>query len=146
MTRDLHPAETPQEPAPHDGESAEELAPAEIRAALERVRKSATLSGSEKLIQFLNFIVETTLRGNARDLKETIIGISVFARSPDYDPKADTIVRSQAWRLRAKLSEYYRSEGAEDPVIIDLRKGSYIPAFRRNPDSTRSPRALRPTG
>jgi hypothetical protein len=62
-------------------------------------------------------------------LKETTIGVSVFARSPDYDPKVDTIVRSQVWRLRAKLRKYYASEGANDPIIIEIPIGRYVPAF-----------------
>lgn len=63
-------------------------------------------------------------------LKETIIGVAVFGRSPDYDPKADTIVRSQAWRLRSKLRKYYSSEGTNEPIIIDLPIGHYVPTFR----------------
>ena len=119
--------------------AAEELDAAEVRAALERVRKSYTLAGSEKLVLFLSFVVETALRGDAHYLKETIIGVSVFGRVPDYDPKADTIVRSQAWRLRSKLSEYYRTEGAQDPVIIDIPRGSYVPVFfRRNRDARKT--------
>jgi hypothetical protein len=101
----------------------------QVRAALDRVCSSAAVAGSEKLVQFLRFVVETTLRGNAGELKETIIGMSVFGRTPDYDPKVDTVVRSQAWRLRSKLNEYYNGEGATDPVIIDIPRGSYVPFF-----------------
>src|SRR5258708_26960114 len=36
------------------------------------------------------------------------------------------MVRVQAGRLRAKLSEYYNSDGAEDAVVVDLPKGTYI--------------------
>ena len=106
----------------------------EVLEALDRLRRSQTISSSEKLVQFLSFVVETTLNGNARHLKETIIGVSVFGRTPDYDPKVDSVVRSQAWRLRSKLNEYYQAEGAEDPLIIDIPRGSYVPVFvRRDP-------------
>jgi len=95
---------------------------------------------AERLIQLLNFLVETTLSGNAHYLKETTIGVSVFGRSPDYDPKTDTIVRSQAWRLRAKLVDYYASEGAEDSVIISVPKGQYTAMFsyRNSPSGEHS--------
>jgi hypothetical protein len=74
------------------------------------------------------------VNGNAGYLKETIIGISVFGRTPDYDPKMDSVVRSQAWRLRSKLIKYYQTEGAEDSLIIDIPRGSYVPLFvRRDP-------------
>jgi hypothetical protein len=112
----------------------DEFTPREVLEALERVRRSQTLSGSEKLVQFLSFVVETTLSGNARHLKETIIGVSVFGRTPDYDPKSDSVVRSQAWRLRSKLNEYYQGEGTDDPLIIDIPRGCYVPVFaRRDP-------------
>ena len=68
-------------------------------------------------------------KGEAIYLKETTIGVAVFGRSPDYDPKVDTIVRSQAWRLRSKLKKYYSAEGIEDPVVIDLPLGHYVPVF-----------------
>lgn len=87
------------------------------------------MARAERLIQLLNFLVETTLNGNAQHLKETTIGACVFGRPPDYDPKADGIVRSQACRLRAKLNEYYASEGIQDPIIIGIPKGQYAAVF-----------------
>jgi hypothetical protein len=87
------------------------------------------MRGCNRLVQLLTFVVSSTLRGEATQLKETTIGVSVFGRSPDYDPKLDTIVRSQAWRLRAKLKKYYASEGADEHVIIDIPVGHYVPAF-----------------
>lgn len=104
-----------------------EITPADIRSALDRVRKSRTVGSSERLIQFLSFVIEASLNGE--HLKETTIGVSVFGCTTDYDPKADAIVRSQAWRLRSKLKEYYAYEGADDPLIIDLPKGHYVPVF-----------------
>ena len=102
----------------------------EILSAVERVRTSRTMSSCPRLVQFLNFIVNSTLNGDAAQLKETTIGVAVFGRNPDYDPKVDTIVRSQAWRLRAKLKKYYETEGASESLIIDVPSGHYIPVFR----------------
>jgi hypothetical protein len=108
-------------------------ASSEVWTALDRIGKSRTLRRAEKLVHLLNFLVETTLSGNAHYLKETTIGVSVFGRPPDYDPKTDTIVRSQAWRLRAKLRDYYATEGAQDSVIIDIVKGQYAATFSLRP-------------
>jgi hypothetical protein len=44
----------------------------------------------------------------------------------------DSIVRSEARRLRSKLKEYYESVGKDDPVLIYYRLGSYAPVFRPN--------------
>ena len=108
-------------------------ASSEVWRALDRIGKSRTLRRAEKLVHLLHFLVETTLSGNAHHLKETTIGVSVFGRPPDYDPKTDTIVRSQAWRLRAKLRDYYATEGAQDSVIIDIVKGQYAATFSLRP-------------
>jgi hypothetical protein len=88
---------------------------------------------TERLIQILNFLVEATLRGHARCLKETTIGVSVFGRSPDYVPKIDTIVRGRECRLRAKLRRYCATEGAQNSVIIEIPKGQYAAAFALRP-------------
>jgi len=87
------------------------------------------MKNCQRLAQLLTFVVEATLKGEASHLKETTIGVCVFGRSPDYDPKVDTIVRSQAWRLRGKLKEYYATEGSHDPIIINVPLGRYVPAF-----------------
>lgn len=108
---------------------AREFAASDVWGAVERIRSSRAMSSCNRLLQLLNFVVGSTLRGEATHLKETTIGVAVFGRSPDYDPKADTIVRSQAWRLRAKLRKYYSSEGTHDPVVIDIPVGQYVPVF-----------------
>ncbi len=102
----------------------------DIRDAVNRICHSRAMSGCNRLTQLLDFVVASTLRGEASHLKETTIGVYVFGRAPDYDPKVDTIVRSQAWRLRAKLRKYYMAEGANDPIVIDIPIGHYVPTFQ----------------
>jgi serine/threonine-protein kinase len=106
------------------------LSPAEIRAALERILASRIFVKSERLCRFLQFTVERTLGGEAGQLKEYAIGRDVFDRDEKYDPRIDSIVRVEARRLRAKLKLYYDGLGADDPVRILFRRGSYVPVFR----------------
>jgi TolB-like protein len=63
-------------------------------------------------------------------LKESLVAIEVFVRPPDYDPKQDPIVRTEASRLRARLSEYYLGAGKDDPVVIEVPRGAYVPVVR----------------
>lgn len=112
------------------------ISPSEIWAAVNRIRDSQAMKGCKKLMRLLDFLVKTTLMGESIYLKETTIGVFVFGRRPDYDPKLDTIVRSQAWRLRAKLRNYYLSEGLQDPVIIEVPRGHYIPIFHLRQEVT----------
>jgi eukaryotic-like serine/threonine-protein kinase len=99
-----------------------------VRAELEKICGSAAFSSASRLKKLLTFLVTQSLAGNV--LKESIVGVAVFARDPGYDPKQDSIVRTEVRRLRAKLLEYYGAEGAHDSVLIDLPKGSYAPVFR----------------
>jgi TolB-like protein len=106
--------------------------PAEaVRKQLERVLASPGFARNERLSRFLRVVVERHLEGRDCDLKESVIGIEVFGRKPGFDPKQDSTVRSEAGRLRARLAEYYAGEGSGDPVIIELPKGGYAPAFRQ---------------
>ncbi len=84
---------------------------------------------NERLSKFLRYIVERHLEGRGGELKESLIGIHVFGRAPGYDPKKDPIVRTEATRLRARLSEYYFREGKGSPLVIDLPRGGYVPVF-----------------
>lgn len=99
-----------------------------VRDQLARILNSRGFASSTRLCRFLTHIVHRTLDGNAGSIKEFSIAMEVFDRTADYDPNIDAIVRVEARRLRAKLKAYY--ESANDPVLIELRCGSYVPTFR----------------
>jgi TolB-like protein len=115
-----------------DTQIEENLSERDVRAELERLLHSAPFLQSERLGRFLRFAIENTLAGTTDLLKEYVIGIEVYDRKPPYHPSQDSIVRTEARRLRAKLKEYYESEGKHNPVFIYFRPGSYVPLFRRN--------------
>src|SRR5215469_13642748 len=102
-----------------------------VRRQLERVLASPGFARNQRLSRFLRLVVDRHLEGRDGELKETLIAVEVFGRKPDYDPKLDSIVRSEAARLRSRLIEYYASEGSGDPVVIELPKGGYAPQFRQ---------------
>ncbi|MBB6143198.1 TolB-like protein [Silvibacterium bohemicum] len=110
----------------------ESLSAQEIREELDRLLQSAIFSQSDRLGRFLRFAIEQAIAGNADRLKEYVIGTEVYDRKPPYHPSQDSIVRTEARRLRAKLKEYYESEGKDNPVFIYFRPGAYLPLFRRN--------------
>ena len=109
------------------GAGALKPAPALVRAQLDKILASDGFRGSERLSRFLRYIVEQALAGN--HVKETLAGVEAFGRKPDYDPRLDGVVRVEAVKLRARLKEYYESEGAGDALRIDLPKGGYLPSF-----------------
>jgi len=107
-----------------------------ILSQLERIPKSSAFAQSEQLRSLLRFAVERKLDGLEDTIKEYNLGVEVFGRDRAYDPRVDPIVRVQASRLRSKLAEYYLGDGRDDPIRIELPRGSYVPAFA--PHSERS--------
>ena len=98
------------------------------REELERVLSSSCFARSERVSKLLRFLVERQLEGRENELKESVIGVEVFGRRPDYNPKLDSTVRTEAVRLRERLGRYYATEGSQDPLVIELPKGGYVPA------------------
>src|SRR5438552_15210752 len=91
-----------------------------IRNQLQKILSSAGFVRNDRLSRFLRFVVTQQLEGKADELKESIVGIEVFGRAPGYDGKLDSVVRTEAAKLRARLAEYYAGEGAGDAVLIQL--------------------------
>lgn len=114
-----------------------------VRAQLERILASPMLAHSESLSRLLTYLVTRTLEGRGGCLKEYLIGVEAFNRGESFDPATDTIVRVQARRLRAKLTEYYHGPGGADALIIELLKGSYVPSFRSRQAPETGPRGSR---
>src|SRR5262249_58145287 len=103
--------------------------PEEIRAAAERIIASDVFSRSPQLGAFLRFIVDAVLQGKGDRIKAYTIGVEVLRRDSRFDPQLDPIVRVEATRLRRAIERYHAGPGADDPVIIDLPRGSYVPTF-----------------
>jgi hypothetical protein len=97
--------------------------------ALQRLLESRTLSNSEAIRRILKYVVEASVSGHARDIKEYTIATEALRYPEDFDPKADNKVRVHMQRLRKKLEEYYSGEGAHDPLRLLIPVGHYTPHF-----------------
>jgi len=104
-----------------------------MAASLERIAEtvcnSETFRSSPRLREFLRYLAKQSAGEGC--LKETLIGIEFFQRVPGYDPRKDPIVRVEAHRLRRRLLEYYRTEGAPEPWRMELPAGAYVPVLKR---------------
>lgn len=90
---------------------------------------SQPFAAAPRLRTFLRYVVDRALAGEGGQLKEYAIGVDVFERDAQYDPRIDSIVRVEAGRLRAKVNQFYSGEGAGDRVIVRIPLGSYVPVF-----------------
>ncbi len=104
---------------------------------IEKLINSHSLRGSESLCKLLRYLAEHSLDHPGVALKEYQIATEVLGRSDGFDPQSDSTVRVQAGRLRMKLADYYSHEGPDDPVVVELPKGSYALTFHvRTPPIT----------
>ena len=108
---------------------AELVTPELVRRQLEKILDNPIFSQAGRLRRFLEYVVDRTLRGEAHELKEYTIGLAVFDRPEQFDPRLDPIVRVEAGRLRQKLNRYNESEIQEHAIRIQLPKGAYVPVI-----------------
>jgi len=103
-----------------------------VEACLDRVVASRHFARSRRLSRFLRFVVDETLEGRGDRLKERTIGVEIYGRAVDYEPRIDPIVRTEAHRLRSRLADFFAQEGSAEPIVIELPKGGYAPRIRPN--------------
>lgn len=104
----------------------------EIKSQVNRICQSDEINTKLQLCKLLRYIVDETLAGRSEFLKGYTIGINVYGKEDHFDPDQDPLVRIHAGRLRRMLKLYYLGAGANDPVVIDIPKGKYIPTFVSN--------------
>jgi hypothetical protein len=100
---------------------------------IQRIVQSKAFKTSEVHRNLLVYLAEKSLAGTAQNLKEYTVGLDVFGKPASYDPRQESVVRMHVGRLRQKLTEYYRTEGVDDPVIVDLPKGAFTLTFSSRP-------------
>lgn len=107
--------------------------PEQLFQQIDNIIKSHSLRGSESLCKLLQYLAKQSLYHPDAPLKEYQIATEVYGRPADFDPQSDSTIRVQAGRLRLKLAEYYASEGATDPILVKIPKGSYHLIFEARP-------------
>ncbi len=107
-----------------------QIDPTEVRAHLERLLASHAFSSSPRRAQLLRYLVGRALAGKGEQINEYAIGVDAFGKPPSFDPRLDSIVRTELSRLRQKLKEYYAEDGLRERIQIELPPRSYAPKFR----------------
>ncbi len=101
--------------------------------AVERLIESSPLRSSESLCRLVRYLANRAIHDPGAPIREHEIAAEVFGRSGAFDPRIDSTVRVNIARLRAKIHDYYSGPGAEDPLVIELPKGSYTLVFYSRP-------------
>lgn len=103
----------------------------DVQAALQRLVRSSTFEGSQRLQDFLVYVVEESLSGRADDIRAKTIAMDVYGGSMSEMPRRENVVRVDAGRLRRKLAEYYATDGRDEKTVFDLPKGGYAPLISK---------------
>ena len=103
----------------------------EIMDQLERILSSQDFHASEQRRAFLKYIVDQTLAGREGELKGYTVATKVFGRDTDFDQKIDPVVSVHAGKLRRAMERYYLTAGRDDPIRINIPKGTYVPTFTK---------------
>ena len=115
----------------------------EIRATLERLLGTPHFSAASRRGQLLRYLVEHTLKGDADKINEYALGLEVFQRPESFDPRIESVVRTEFSRLRQRLKEYYAEDACRDAIVIDFPPRSYVANFTfRDASKLREPTAF----
>ena len=101
-----------------------------VLSQLERILASEGFQHSRRYPALLRHVVEKTVAGETDDLKERVLGITVFGRAPEYDTSSDPVVRTTASEVRKRLEDYYSKADHAGELRITLPVGSYVPIFQ----------------
>ena len=115
----------------------------EIRAYLGRLVAGEHFSAASRRGQLLRYLVEHTLKGDADKINEYAIGLDVFQRPASFDPRIESVVRTEFSRLRQRLRDYYAEDGRRDTIVIEFPPRSYEASFTfRDASKLREPTAF----
>jgi len=99
-------------------------------ALLERIASSAYVKRAARLQELLLYLGKCSLKDGCETIHEQKIGVEVFGRSADYDTSDDNIVRTNISELRKRVDAYFEGEGANETLVVEIPRGSYVPVFR----------------
>ena len=114
----------------------------QCKAELEAVIASGIFAKAPSLALLLDYVCTKYFEGQANQVKEYNIAVEALGRPPSFDPKQDSIVRVEAFRLRKRLKQYYENDGAGRHLRIVIPSGQYVPQFLENDRSAGNGEAL----
>jgi hypothetical protein len=100
------------------------------RLELDTLLKSGLFNRAPNLALLLTYVCTRYFEHQTEQIKEYNIAVEALGRSSEFEPKTDAIVRVEAHRLRKRLKEFYRADGAAHNVQIEIPPGQYAPRFR----------------
>jgi hypothetical protein len=98
------------------------------RAEFERIVQAGIFPPHSNSARLLEFVCRKYFEGDD-NVTEYTIATEALNRRPGFTPKQDSIVRVEAHRVRKRLQEFYKPEGAGHLLQLTIPVGSYLPVF-----------------
>jgi hypothetical protein len=102
---------------------------AAVQQQLDKLLATPLFNSSKRYPSFLKYVITHSLAGQTDQLKERILGVEIFGRSPDYDTNTDPIVRVTAAEIRKRIEQYYQDPKHSQEIRLYLPAGSYAPQY-----------------
>ncbi|MFK8082419.1 MAG: hypothetical protein AB8B97_19195 [Granulosicoccus sp.] len=109
-----------------------------VYRALESILATEKFEAAPQMSAFLRYVVEQAADGNQNRIKAFTVAVDALGKPDTFDPQNDPVVRVLAGRLRAALSAYY-DENISKNLIITMKPGSYVPAFKQRNKADNTP-------
>jgi hypothetical protein len=106
------------------------IRPEDCWKVMERAAASSRMKRAARAREFLLYVSTKSLKEGSTEVHEQEIGHAVFGRDENYETSLDNIVRVSATDLRKRIDGYFATEGADEPLIFTIPRGSYSPVFR----------------
>ena len=106
--------------------------PDQCKAELAAVIASGIFAKAPSLALLLEYVCARYFNGQANQIKEYNVAVEALGRPASFDPRQDSIVRVEAFRLRKRLKLYYENEGTHRHLRIVIPPGQYVPQFVEN--------------
>src|ERR1700733_10503409 len=101
----------------------------QAKAELEAVVASGIFAKAPSLAQLLDYVCTKYFEGRTDQIKEYNVAVEALGRPASFDPRKDSIVRVEAFRLRKRLKQYYENEGSGHSFRIVIQPGQTVPQF-----------------
>ena len=96
---------------------------------VQRILRSKHFIKASQLREILTYVARQVILDEGVAIPEHEIACKVLGRREGFNPNDDNIVRVQAGHLRKKLEQYFTDEGRDEPYVLEIPKGAYVPRF-----------------
>jgi len=108
---------------------------------IQKIVKAKTFSRSEILRDLLNYLFKA--HQHNEKVKAINIAIDLLQRKGELKENDETVARVYVHKLRSKLTDYYKNEGQNEKIILEIPKGKYELTFQKaSHENSKLPKSL----